>query len=1150
VTISDALAQRLRELSPAQRDQLLRKLRLADGTRDIPVTRTDEPAPLSPAQERLWFLHRLDPSSTAYHMPLAVRVHGPLDLGALGDCLRAVADRHHVLRTVVREHDGAPVQVVLPELAVELVELSAGDPAEAAALARREARRAFSLERGPLVRACAIRLGPDDHVVQLAAHHIIADGWSLELLLRELATAYLVHHAHRASRDGASAQLPAPRVQYTDYARWHREQVNGEVGAAGLDHWRRHLAGAPTLLTLPTDRPRPALRVPDSRALPLAIPPATWQAIEALARRARATPFMVLLAGFAFTLGRCAGQREVVIGSPIAGRERAELRDVIGLFVNSLALRITLPEGASFLELLEQVRGVVLEAFAHQHVPFDRVASAVQSGRDPSITPVFQAMLVVQPAAQIAPRFADLTLAPFEVDSGAADHDLVLTVMPDAGGARGALHYSTALWDEATMTALWRTLAHVLAQASVEPERALSSISLVDTAVQHDLIESRNTTQHDFGPFEPVHHAIERRARVAPAAIALRFEGRSWSYAELWAASGRWAGWLAARGAGPERVVGVCMERGPELVLAALAILRAGGAYLPIDPCWPAQRITAALTDGGAIALLCDEPGALATRDVALASAVLGREHAWDASGNDPPRVAVAAQGLAYVICTSGSTGRPKAVMNTHEGLANRLRWQQQRIPIGWDDRVLHKTPSTFDVSVWELLWPLMYGATMVIARPGGHREPDYLLALMRSEAVTLLHFVPSMLDAFLAAAPARSAAVDGLGGPGGLDALDRLGGLETLRAVVCSGEALARATAGRFARRLPHVRLHNLYGPTEASIDVTAWEHVPGDDRAAIPIGHPIANTRVYVLDRALRAVPAGVVGDLYLAGIGLARGYAAAAALTAERFVPDPFRAGLRMYRTGDRARWRGDGALEFLGRDDHQVKLRGHRIELGEIEAVLARHPDVHGAAVLLREDRPGEPRLVAYIATTGAPDGLGGYLAEHLPASMVPSAVVALPALPTTASGKLDRGALPAPEATHAALAAAPGEVIAPRTALERDVAAIWCELLDVAAAGVTDEFFAVGGHSLLMMRLATRLRDRLGVDVPLRMLFDAPTIEGIATSLCTALASTLDPEEREDRLAAIEAMDAAEVAQRLAALEAEPAPLPRRAEGVG
>jgi amino acid adenylation domain-containing protein len=1127
MTIPDALAQRLHNLSPEQRERLLRKLRTEDRPPASLIPsgpRDGRPAPLSPVQESLWFLYRLDPASAAYHMPLAVRVRGPLDLEALRQSLAVVAGRHDVLRTVFREHDGAPVQVVVPELAIEITELSAEGSGEAdrlshaAELAREFARRPFQLERGPVARACAIRLGPGDHVVQLVAHHIVADGWSLELLLRELVTAYV------ARRGGATTPLPAPRIQYADYARWHRAQIEGEAGAADLAHWRQELAGAPTRLTLPTDRPRPAQRAPHSRALPVAISAATWQALESVARGAEATPFMALLAAYAFTLGRCAGQDEVVIGSPIAGRDRAELHDVIGVFVNSLALRVALPAGASFAELVSRVRRVVLEAFAHHHVPFDRVVEALQPARDPSITPVFQAMLVVQPAAPVAPRLADLALSPFAVGSGAADHDLVLTMTPDAGGASGLLHYSTTLWDEATVVALWTALSHVLTQVALAPTRPLSAIALVGPAEQRALIEDHNATGHDFGPFEPVHQAIARQVEASPEAIALCFEGRSWSYAALGAASSAWARTLAAHGVGPERVVGVCMDRGPELVLAVLSVLRAGGAYLPLDPQWPAARITAALADAGACALLCDGAGARATHGVRLPVFELRREQAWSVPAETfAPRVPVRGAGLAYVICTSGSTGRPKAVMNSHEGLTNRLRWQHQRFPIGPGDRVLHKTPSTFDVSVWELLWPLMYGATMVIARPGGHREPDYLLDLMRREAVTLVHFVPSMLDAFLAT-PA----------PGGA-----LEGLDALRAVVCSGEALSRATAERVRRRLPHVRLHNLYGPTEAAIDVTAWECV-ADERATIPIGHPIANMRVYVLDGAHRPVPVGVAGDLYLAGVGLARGYAAAPALTAARFVPDPFAPapGGRMYRTGDRARWRGDGSLEFLGRDDHQVKLRGHRIELGEIEAVLAAHAGVHGAAVVLREDRPGEPRLVAYVATGEAapPADLAGtlvrYLAERLPASMVPAAVVALPALPMTASGKLDRNALPVPDAP----APTAGPVLAPRSPLERDVAAIWAELLGSAAPGVTADLFAAGGHSLVMMRFATRLRERLGVEVPLRMLFDAPTIEGITTAICSALASGLDHAAREAELAQIEAMDAAEIDRQLAVLD--------------
>lgn len=1116
MSVPEELERRLSALSPKQRELLLHKLRrsAAASVKTIPVGPRDQPAPLAPTQVQLWLRHRLDPGSAAYHMPLAVRARGPLDLDALQGALRTIVDRHDVLRSVFTEDDEGPRQQVRPSLSIELERSEAAGPdagarlGHAVELAARAVRRPFDLMSGPLVRAHAIGLAPDDHVVLLVAHHIVADGWSLLLLLREVVTAYLA-----ASR-GEALPLPPPPIQYADYARWLRERVEGPAGERALAYWTQQLQGAPTRLTLPTDRPAPAHRDPSSRALPLVIPVEQWRGIEALAQRAEATPFMVLVAAWALVLGRAAGQDEVMIGTPLAGRDRPEVRDLIGLLVDTTVLRVCVDGEPTFDALVQQVRGTVLDAFTHQPAPFDRVVDAVHPEHDPSITPLFQAMLILQPdGAGASPPLADVTLEPFVVDSGAADHDLVLTLAPSAEGARGLLHYSTTLWDEGTIEALGRALLYVLTQVTTSGASPLRAIELVDPAERLVLVHERNATELDLGPPASVHELFARQVEHAPDATALRFEDRAWSYAALEAASATWAQRLRERGIGPERVVAVCMQRSPEMVLAVLSVLRAGGAYLPLSPEWPAERMTIAARDAGASLLLHDASVSAAAVATGLPALQLDDTESWTpADPTLPTASAVTDASLAYVICTSGSTGRPKVVQCTHGGLTNRLRWQHTRLPIGAHDRVLHKTPFTFDVSVWELLWPLIHGATMVIARPGGHREADYLVDLIATEQIHVLHFVPSMLDPFLSAVGSRP--------------------LPSLRAMICSGEALPPAAVSRVAAAVPGVELYNLYGPTEAAIDVTAWRCEPDERRASVPIGRPIANMRTYVLDDELRPVPRGFVGDLYLAGVGLARGYAAAPGLTAERFVPDPFAPtlGERMYRTGDRARWRSEGPLEFLGRSDHQVKLRGHRIELGEIEAVLAQHPSVHAAAVLLREDIPGDLRLVAYAAApvdAPAPEQLRAHLAEHLPAAMVPAAVVVLDRLPTTDSGKIDRRALPAATATSRPSSQPP------RTRLEQTIAEIWSELLNTPTTGVHDDFFSVGGHSLLVMQLATRLHARLGAEIPLRVLFDRPTVEGISVAVSAALALARPQAERDQLLTEIEAMSATEAATALA-----------------
>jgi amino acid adenylation domain-containing protein len=1072
--------------SRAEKEALLRRL-VEDR---IARVRT---APASFAQERLWVLFRMDPSSAAYNVPTALRLSGGLDVVSLARALGELVRRHETLRTTLDEREGRVVQVIAPAgdfpLPVEsLAALPAAErEAAAARRAAEEGARPFDLVRGPLFHARLLRLADDDHVLLLCTHHVVTDGWSAGVLHRELWALYA------AFRDGHPSPLPAPRAQYADYAAWQRREA-GEGGVEGqLAYWKERLAGAPALLDLPVDHPRPAAAADRGARETIQLSPALLQRLEALSRAERGTLFMVLLAAFQLVLARWAGTDDVVVGTPVAGRTRRETEALIGFFVNLLVMRGDLSGDPPFRTLLGRVRDAALGAYRNQDVPFDQVVDALRPERVPGRTPLFQVLFVLQnleqPSGGGSAGIPGLTIREMGVELDTARFDLTLAFAQGPAGLGAALEYRTDLFERGTIRRMLGHLTRVLEQAAAAPDLPVSRISLLDAAERRRVVEAWNGTDAAFPADATLHALVQAQARRTPHAPAVTFEGEHVSYAELNARANRLARHLRRAGVGPEARVAVCLERGIDLVISLLAVLKSGGAYLPLDPEHPAERLGWMMADAGAAVLLTDDvrrallpssPG-IAVISVDGDAAAIGAEDEADFDGGAGPRNA------AYVIYTSGSTGRPKGVVNEHRGIVNRLCWMQAEYGLGADDVVLQKTPFGFDVSVWEFFWPLLAGARLVMARPGGHRDPHYLQRVIEGEGVTTVHFVPSMLQPFVEQAdPARC---------------------RTLARVICSGEALPAALVARFYERFaPPVALHNLYGPTEAAVDVSAWPCARGADAAAVPIGRPVWNTRLYVLDTSLQPAPAGVPGELFIGGVQVARGYQGRPALTAERFVPDPFAEapGARLYRTGDRARWRErgeDAALEYLGRLDHQVKIRGFRIEPGEIESALLRHPAVAECAVVARDDTPGGPRLVAYIAGTAGADELRAHLRRTLPEHMVPAEFVALDRLPHTPNGKLDRRALPAPGA-----APAQAEYVAPRTADEAALAALWAEVLGLERVGARDDFFAIGGHSLLATRVAARVRETLDGGVDMVALFDHPTPERLAAHLAERRAS--------------------------------------------
>jgi amino acid adenylation domain-containing protein len=1039
------------------------------------------------AQQRLWFLDRLEPGSPAYNLPVAVRLRGPLDRPALAAALGAIVQRHEALRTAFPETPDGPVQAIAPPLdffELPVVDLAALDTAAESEASRRmgeEARRPFDLQRGPVLRCQLLRLDADHHLLVVNLHHIAGDGWSMGLLVRELGALYAAFHAGRPS-----PLRPLP-IQYADYAEWQRRLLTGEVLAAEVDWWREALAGLPEKLDLPTDRPRRALERRPGAWRPVRLEEKLTRDLGTLARREGVTLFMVILAAFQALLGRHAGQDDLAVGSPIAGRSRVELEGLIGFFVNTLVLRADLSGEPDVRELLRRTRARVLAAYRHQHLPFEKLVEELAPARDLGSTPFFSAMLAFQGPAPEAPVLPGLIAEIVPLQTGTARLDLLLDLSERGGALTGFLEYSRDLFDAATADRLLGHLTALLAAAVADPGRRLAELPILSTPEQHQLLEWNATAT--AWPEATLPALFAAQAAATPDRLAVTFAGSSLTYRELDESANRLARHLRRRSVGPETVVGVALERSLDLIIALYAVHKAGGAYLPLDLSHPAERIKFLVEDTGALLVLTRE------------SLDADRE-AIAAESSDPLPLTITPANLAYVIFTSGSTGAPKGAMNTHAGIANRLLWMQDAYRLGAVDRVLQKTPATFDVSVWEFFWPLLTGARLVVTRPDEHKDPASMLRTLRDEEVTTLHFVPSMLQVFLDEPGVEKAA--------------------SVRQVMASGEALPADLARRFFERLPGAQLHNLYGPTEAAVDVTAWTCEPED--ASVPIGRPIANIDIQILNRAFGPVPIGAPGELCIGGIGLARGYRNRPALTAERFIPHPEDRGERLYRTGDLARWRPDGRIEYLGRLDHQVKIRGQRIEPGEIEAALNLHPHVRESLVLAREDRPGDRRLVAYLVARGsAPEGqkhvarereprdqspeapetgpialdvpaLRRFLRERLPEALVPAAFVVLPAFPLNANGKLDRKALPAPGAAPSAARTEP------RTAAEQTVAAAWREVLGVERIGVDESFFDLGGHSLLATRVASRLRDAFGLEVPVRALFETPTVTGLAASI--------------------------------------------------
>lgn len=1063
-------------MRPATLDAYLERLERsrAEGRIARRARAPDEALPTSFAQRHLWLHARLAPDEPVYNEPITIHRDGPLDVGAFERALGEVLRRHEAWRTTFTAERGDVFQVVHdpPEVRLPVTDLSAlpeGErETEAVRLATNDVVRPFDLARGPLVRARLVRMAADRHRLYLALHHVIFDGVSIyRVLLAELVAFYEAFAAGRPS------PLAEPPIQYADFAAWQRDWVTSEAARRQVDYWTARLAGSPPEIALPLDRPRPAVQAFAGAMHRVTIPPALAGALKAVGRRLGATFYMTVLAGFATLLHRYSGQDDLVVGSVTAGRKRPEVERLLGYFLNPLALRLDLSGDPTFAELVGRVRDVTLDALAHDEVPFEHVVAAVRPDRNPGRNPLFQVMFSLEPPLPALPPGWRLTQ--LDVEVGTAKTDLYLELDDRPEGVIGRFVYRTDLFGAATIERMAGHFLTLLESAARGPELRASELGIMTGAERHRILVEWNVTARPYPADATIHETFEAQARREPDRIALVCRGRRMTYAELDRRADALAARLRALGAGRERRVAVLTERSPEHVVAILGVLKSGAAYLPLDPAYPRDALAFMLQDASAVALVTHRRALDRLPARRPPTIALDDGHDGGVAAGRPVNGA-RADDTAYVIYTSGSTGRPKGVAVAHRPVM-RLLFGVDYVRLGPGEVVLHAASVSFDASVFEIWGALLHGGRLVIL-PDRVPTAPALRAAIRGEGVTTAWLTATLFNHIVETAPEALAGV---------------------RQLLTGGEPLSVAHVRRALARLRGTKLVNGYGPTETCVFACAWP-IPGppsEDATSIPIGRPIANTRVYVLDRHGSPVPVGVTGELLIGGDGVALGYLGRPELTADRFVPDRFGApGDRLYRTGDLVRWRADGTLDYMTRVDDQVKIRGFRVEPGEVEVALSSHPGVAAAAVVPCEGPTGRT-LVAYVVerdgARASSHELRRHLAERVPTHMVPSAFVMLPTLPLTANGKVDRHALPAPD-SPARRAGAP-----PRDPLETRLVAIWEELLG-RTVGVTDDFFDLGGHSLLAVRMVQRIEDDYGRALPLAALYAHPTIEALAGAL--------------------------------------------------
>ena len=1056
----------------------------------LPVSEPGQDHPLSYGQQALWFLHQLVPDDLSFNVAGAVRLVGDVKVPALEEAFQRLIDRHAALRTTFGLSNGQPVQRVREHLEAPFhyEDASAWDEGSLREYLVREAYRPFDLENGPLLRAILLRRSPQEHILLLSMDHIITDFWSVAVIAHELFLLY------RATREGAPALLPPLEVQYTDYVHWQHEMLAGPEGERLAAYWEEQLAGELPILNLPTDRPRPPLQTYEGDVEIATLSPELAGRLKELAREHGTTLYTLLLAAFQTLLHRYTGQDDLIVGSVMAGRNHLELAGLVGYFINPVALRADFSDDPSFEQFLDQARRTVLGAIEHQDYPPALLAERLRLSRDPSRPPLFETMFILQKAQVLDEQglsafalglpdakmnLGEITVEAVPLGRQPAQFDLTLMMAEAGEGLAAAMYYNTALFDPPTIRRMLTHLETLLEEIARDPARPVSTYSLLTETERHRLLVEWNQTDMDYPREQCVHHLVEAQAERTPDAVAVIFEGKRLTYQELNRRANRLARYLQELGVGPDSLVGIYVERSPEMLIGLLGVLKAGGAYVPLDPAYPQERLAFMLADSGAEVLLTQERLLDALPEHSARVICLDADWGEMADMEESnPTSDVTPDHLAYVIYTSGSTGKPKGVQVLHRGVVNFLYSMREEPGLSAEDVLLAVTTLSFDIAVLELFLPLIVGAQVEIVPREVASDGALLAARLADSGATVMQATPATWRMLIEA---------------GWEGDRRL-------RILCGGEAMPRDLADQLLARCG--ALWNMYGPTETTVWSTCYRVTPGG--GAVPIGRPIANTQIYLLDSQMEPVPVGVVGELYIGGDGVTRGYLNRPELTAERFIPDPFRAEpeARLYKTGDLARYLPDGNIEFLGRRDHQVKVRGFRIELGEIEAALAQHPAIRENVVIAREDTPGDKRLVGYLVlhpdqpapSTG---DLRRFLRDRLPEYMIPSAFVTLDALPLTPNGKVNRRALPAPPQTRPDTGA---EYVAPRTPLEEELAHLCAGVLGLERVGVHDNFFDLGGTSLLATRLIFQVRERFQTPVALRHLFEEPTVAGLARAV--------------------------------------------------
>jgi len=1058
----------------------------------LPVSR-DGVLPLSFAQQRLWFIDQLDPQSSVYNFPAALRLIGPLNLDALKSSLAAIVKRHEILRTTFASVDGQPIQIIASTLPVALAQVDLRTlpeterEIEMKRLAVEEARRPFDLACGPLLRVTLLRLDEEEYVGLLTMHHIISDGWSIGILIREMAIFY------EAFSSGKPTSLPELPIQYADFAAWQRHWLQGEVLDVQLSYWKRKLYGAPPLLDLGTDHTRPSSQTFKGAHQTFVLPKGLSDKLKALGRQEEATLFMVLVATFNLLLHRHTGKDDFVVGTPIANRDRLETEGLIGFFANTLVLRTNLAGNPTFRELVRRVRETCLDAYVYQDLPFERLVEELNLERDLSRNPLFQAMFVLRNAPNESVRLPGLTLSPVEVDSGTAHFDLILHMADAPDGLTGTWTYNTDIFEPPTITRMLEHFEILLGGAVADPEQRLSDLPLLKAAEQHRLLNEWNTANIGGASDLGVHQLFEVQAERTPDAVAIVFGDEEINYGELNRRANRLAHHLRRLGIESEKPVGIYLDLSPNMIVGVLAVLKAGGAFVPLDPAYPRTRTSFMLDDTQLSVVLTDERLAEDLADLQAHVICLGSGcEVVGAESEENPISSACRETLAYVIYTSGSTGKPKGVLVSHGSLADHCREIQALFELDSNDRILHSASLSFDLSLEQILPTLLVGARLVMQGLNTLATADFYRMTSQHE-LTVLN-LPTAYWQDLAREWANSPDCLASG---------------HARLFIVGGDTMASTALDLWRQTaFGSVRLFNAYGPTETTITATTFEieacglHAKAN-LASVPIGRPLIGRQAYILDRFNNLAPIGVPGELHLGGAGLARGYLNHADLTAERFIPNPFslEPGARLYKTGDRARYLADGNIEFLGRCDDQIKIRGYRIEPKEIELAISQYPGIYSAVVIAQEEVSGDKRLIGYFVAehehSPTANELRVFLREKLPEFMIPAVFVTLAAMPLTAGGKVDRRALPAPDRTRTDLERT---YIAPRDALELQLTQLWEEVLGVQLIGVRDNFFELGGHSLAAVRLFALIERRLGRKLPLATVFQGATIEHLATIL--------------------------------------------------